>query len=483
MWKRILWCLLAASGCATAFAQIGQLENLYTRHWNLTQTGDSVDIELTIDLSRVHLNRQQRIELTPVLMAADGTRQLELPAATVNGLTRHRVMNRRAALGADSPLPPERRVCRINGTQQTLHYRVRTAYARWMRNGSLLLSQRMEGCAACTAGSANTTVAQRILPAGKPVYALHLREPEEERVKHRQQTYTIRLLYRQNSGHTDPAYRNNAESLNQMMEWMQHYTTDSDLVVTGIFITGYASPEGPREYNLRLSEKRARSLAEWIRQHAPENGELPWHIDWKGEDWEGLRLEVRKHPRLLAYDRVMAIIDGCDTDADACEQKLRTLLPPDTYTRLLNEMFGPLRRNECRVTFDVRNFTDEEAAKRIDSRPELVSLKEMYRLALKAGKGSPRFVKLMETAARIYPESRVARCNAAIARIESGQPQEAVALLEEYDGDAECLNVLGVAHAACQQWEKARFCLQKAADMGSREAVDNLNIVNNETTY
>ena len=54
-----------------------------------------------------------------------------------------------------------------------------------------------------------------------------------------------------------------------------------------------------------------------------------------------------------------------------CEQRIRDLVPPEIYQRLLNEMYGPLRRNEYRIEYNVRNFNLEEAKKllKTPSRP------------------------------------------------------------------------------------------------------------------
>ena len=86
---------------------------------------------------------------------------------------------------------------------------------------------------------------------------------------------------------------------------------------------------------------------------------------WRGEDWEGLRLELDKYPNLLKQKEVIAVVETCKGDLDACEQRLRNEFPPEVYQRLLNEVYPPLRRNEYRIEYKVRNFNLEEARKQI----------------------------------------------------------------------------------------------------------------------
>ena len=155
-----------------------------------------------------------------------------------------------------------------------------------------------------------------------------------------------------------------------------------------------------------------------------------WHVTGVGEDWEGLRKEVEKHPQLLKIDDVLRIIDECDGDKDLCEQRIRNLVPPEIYQRLLNEMYGPLRRNEYRIEYNVRNFNLEEAKNLLKTRPDLLSVEEIYMVADSYGKGSAEYDEAMLTAARTYPANAAAVVNGACVKMEQGDVKGAIDLLE-----------------------------------------------------
>lgn len=149
------------------------------------------------------------------------------------------------------------------------------------------------------------------------------------------------------------------------------------------------------------------------------------------------------------------------------------------YQRLLNEVYPPLRRNEYRIEYKVRNFNLEEARKQIYSNPRLLSVEEMYQVAESYGVDTPEYGKVLLIAARTYPDNIPAVVNAARYELGQGHMKEAVNLLLplEGKGNVRVLNCLGVAYANEKQYEKARTVLQRAAATGDAEARENLRNV------
>jgi hypothetical protein len=230
-----------------------------------------------------------------------------------------------------------------------------------MAQSRLVLREQVTGCLECArSGMEETPVKNTFLQLFRPQYATAFVQPGKETVKVRNEVRVARLQFRQDSYNIDPKFKNNESELATVSSSVEVVKTNPDLTITGIYITGYASPEGTVEYNLKLSKNRAEALAAYAQKDTEVDASL-WHVTGVGEDWEGLRKEVEKHPQLLKIDDVLRIIDECDGDKDLCEQRIRDLVPPEIYQRLLNEMYGPLRRNEYRIEYNVRNFNLEEA--------------------------------------------------------------------------------------------------------------------------
>lgn len=126
-------------------------------------------------------------------------------------------------------------------------------------------------------------------------------------------------------------------------------------------------------------------------------------------------------------------------------------------------MYGPLRRNEYKIEYSVRSFNLEEAKKQIKTRPDLLSVEEIYTVAESYGKGTADYEEALRIAAATYPKNAAAVVNAACLKMEGRDVQGAIAMLEasEVKEDGRVLNALGVAYAKQKQYDRQRRCWSK----------------------
>ena len=477
MKRQILFAGLVA--CALgASAQTGYMKDITVSGKDVQRQGNEVVVRMNLDLSGVKMKQQHTAELVPVLVSKDGTQEQAFPSIVVNGKIRNRALKREEALtGNPRYTNVNTTIRRKNGEAQTVDYQATAPFAKWMYDGRLEVREAVTGCAECDEGRETSTVDPLVLPRFIPNYVTALREPAPEPVKRRDEVRSARLQYRQDSYTTDPKFKDNANVLSEVQASIDAVKENKDLTITGIYVTGYASPEGTVAYNLKLSERRAKTFTDYVKKQNPNLDASLWHVDWKGEDWAGLREEVQKHPRLLKIDEVLAIIDGCEGDQDACEEKIKALVPPTIYQRLLNEMYGPLRRNDYRIEYNVRNFNLEEARQLIRTNPKLLSQNEMYQVAGSYAKDSKEYREAMEIAARTYPDDPVALGNAAATCLAAKDARGAIALLEGKKLDAAAMNTLGVAYAEVGEYQKAKSTLEEAAKEGNADAKENLKQV------
>lgn len=461
------------------------LPEIDIRNKEVVRQNREIELKMVVDLSHLKLRTQHTIALLPVLVSGDGSREAAFPPVVIDGKTRSKVYLRAQRLESVE-LPPyhdgsaQTIIRRSNGKEQNYDYRAVIPYERWMLDGRIELREHVSGCAGCEEGRMERPIpeAEKALAAFIPHYRLDMIAPVPEAVKRRAEVRVARLQFRQDSYKIDPGFKNNRAELDTVTHSIGVVKTDPDLTITGIYITGYASPEGSVAYNKRLSQNRADALAAYAQKDTRVDASL-WHVTGVGEDWEGLRKEVEKHPKLLKIDEVLKIIDACEGDLDACERRIRDLVPPEIYQRLLNEMYGPLRRNEYRIEYNVRNFNIEEAKQQIRTRPELLSVDEMYRVADTYGKDSDGYREVILTAARTYPDNVPAVVNAARLEMECGDAASAIRLLEgsQVSDSPEVLNALGVAYAKNGQYDKAREVLERARAAGNTDAETNLQQV------
>ena len=262
MKKTILLAGWLLAACPAAFAQTHYLESLKLENQQVSKTGSRVTVSADIVLDEMELNRQQSLRLVPVLVSADGMRQQELTPVLIEGKVRSKVTARRQALGEMPEGESTLRLKRKNGEEQTVAYQAETSFAPWMVNGRLEVRGYVTGCAACSEGD-EVMAAGSILPYSEPTFTMApALQPAEEEVKRRAEGKSARLEYRRDSYAVLPTYRTNRVELDSVQHSLALVKDNPNLTVTGIYITGYASPEGSMAYNEKLSQRRAQTFAD-----------------------------------------------------------------------------------------------------------------------------------------------------------------------------------------------------------------------------
>ena len=463
----LLGCLLAAS--PVVFGQTHYLDDLKLENQNISKSGDKVTISADIIMNELELSRQKSLRLVPVIVSADGTQQLELTPILLEGKVRHKVTERKLALGTITDEEEIMRIRRENGKEQNIEYNTEVPFSRWMVNGRLELRGYITGCAECSEGD-EVLIAGNVLPYSEPVFTMvPAMKPAEETVKRRAEDKSARLEYRRDSYAVLPEYRSNRAELDSVQHSLALVKDNLNLTITGIYITGYASPEGSVKYNERLSQLRAQTFADYLQRHNRELKKELWHVAWKGEDWEGFVSQVDKAEGWSARTMVKEAIAQCDDNTDACEWKIRQQLSADDYRYLIDEIYAPLRRNDYRIEYNVRSFNLDEAKQILETRPDLLSAAEMQRVADSYGKNTDGYRKTLHTALRIYPDNTTIRYNMALAEVEAGNYSKAIALLKDTQ-DAASLNLLGIANFKSGNKHQAEQAFRNAAAAGYTEA-------------
>ena len=106
--------------------------------------GDSLHIELLLNLDDTKAGNAEAYRFTPVLRSAG--RLQELPAVVVSGRRRARADHRQQALQpAPGYIPPYRTLYARN-RKDSINYHVSVAYSPWMEHASLVLMREQRDC-------------------------------------------------------------------------------------------------------------------------------------------------------------------------------------------------------------------------------------------------------------------------------------------------------------------------------------------------
>ena len=108
----------------------------------------------------------------------------------------------------------------------------------------------------------------------------------------------------------------------------------------------------------------------------------------------------------------------------------------------------------------------------IKTKPQYLSLNEMFVVANTYPKDSPEFKEVFDIAVRLYPTDPVAQQNTAALEIERGADDAGIERLQKIN-TPEAWNNLGVAYAKKKEYQKALEYFSKAANAGVKAAAEN----------
>ena len=190
------------------------------------------------------------------------------------------------------------------------------------------------------------------------------------------------------------------------------------------------------------------------------------------EDWDGLRRFVAGSD-MECKESLLAIIDS-DLEPDARNWKLQTVDGKRPYDFLLANVYPKLRHSDYTVEYTVRAFNVEEAKQLLKTRPQLLSLNEMFLIAQTYEPGSAEFNEVFDIAVRMFPDDPTANLNAANAAVSEGALQRAETYLSKAGDTPEAVHARGVLLLLQGEYAGAETLLQQARQRGVREAEANL---------
>ena len=210
-------------------------------------------------------------------------------------------------------------------------------------------------------------------------------------------------------------------------------------------------------------------------------------MEFGGENWDGLKKCVESS-QMACRKQVLDIIDNVPdvinyvTDSSR-KKALMDLKGGDPYRYMLREYFPSLRKAVCSIDFEVQNFDVDKAREIVKTKPQNLSLNEIFLVANTYEKGSHEFTDLFETAVRLYPDDLTANLNAASAALARKDLVLAEKYLNKLQGrviSAEYYNAKGVLYMLKGDYTEAEEWLDKAFANGLPEAKHNLEEINNK---
>jgi len=412
------------------------------------------------------------LTLTPILMEkGESGANKTLPTIYLYGRTRQLVAER----ANDIPVDAFKVMRRDDGSAQTVSYAVQVPYEKWMNGSELKMMGTIHGCADCLKDEDLAFVAPVLLERYVPQPSIAFVKPATE-VKQRAEKGSAYLDFPVNQIKIYKDYRRNPQELAEINRTIQVVKDNADTEITGISLHGYASPEGSYSNNTRLAKGRSEALKTYLMKEYGLSADL-FTVEYTPEDWAGLRAYVEKNP-VVKKEQVLELIDSDIENLDVKERRIKAL-DSQMYQELFREIYPALRHTDYVVHYTVRPYNIEEAKQQLKTRPQLLSLEEMYLVAQTYEEGSDEFNEVFDIAVRMYPTDPIANINAAAMELKRGNVDQAVRYLERTDKTTSAAqNNQGVYHLLKGELNQAEDCFNKAKELGYEQAQFNLGEVN-----
>lgn len=446
----------------------------------LEQLGETIHIDFDIVMDNVKVKSSHGVDFIPQLVSPTVT--YDLPRVSIKGKNEYLVYERRLAVMSAKAKKNYKAPYLIEKNQKkksgVIRYRYTLPYEAWMANARLNVQRDECGCGESTLMNVEyafdkVTLERMLVPYVVTPYLSYV-EPTVEEIKSRDVQAECFLDFEVNKVNIRPEYMNNPQELAKIRKMIDELKSDPNVKVNRLDIIGYASPEGTLAANKRLSEGRAMALRDYLayRYDFPRN---QYYIVFGGENWDGLE-KALETIELEYKDEVLDIIRNIPIEKGR-ETKLMQLHGGTPYRYLLKYIFPSLRVAICKVNYEVRDFSVEEAKEIIKTRPQNLSLNEMFLVANTYPTGSQEFIDVFETAVRMYPQSEIANINAATAALSRNELVSAERYLGMVNSNKnlpEYNNAMGILMLMKGDYESSKKYLKFAEQSGLDAARGNL---------
>ena len=466
--KKLLMSIIAGAMGLCAMAQNVDQVGISDISVEKTDNGQLI-VNMNVNQKQTSVAYNQQLVVTPYIVSLDNSQQFKLPAVVLAGRNAYYTSKRNDLYTAPDALLRA-------GKNKVYAYNTSIPFQDWMTNSVLGFDIKTEGCCGSASGDAFLPVADLNYAPPQYTASYNYIEPKAADSKLFNLTGKAYISFVVNKTAINPDYMNNKAELKKILDTIDAVKDNKDAKVRHIKLTGYASPEGPYENNVRLAEGRTVALKDYVRNlyAFPEN---LFETSSVPEDWEGLKAAVEKSGLADASEIVEFI--NSDYPIEKRNDRLRQLFP-DTSPFLLKNIYPGLRHTDYVITYEVRKYTDINEIRQVfKTRPQNLSLNELFLLANSYEPGTTEFNEVFDTAVRMFPDDPTANINAASASISRGDLASAEKFLGRVGNNPEAEYVRGVLEAKKGNYDKAVSHFKNSRDKNAKAALEQIKNIEN----
>ncbi len=193
-------------------------------------------------------------------------------------------------------------------------------------------------------------------------------------------------------------------------EFLKEASEDERIILDRAGIRAYASPDGPIDFNERLSEQRKETsnkvMTDKMKEAEFEIAENFYETMALGEDWEGFRKMVEESD--IADRQLILRVLSMYTDPEVREQEIRNMTA--VFEELAEKVLPKLRRAILAVDYERVGYCDDELQEIFASDPNRLNLEELLYTATLIDDYN-RKLRVYQRAAQNFPNCNRAHNN------------------------------------------------------------------------
>ena len=268
------------------------------------------------------------------------------------------------------------------------------------------------------------------------------------------------------------------EDIKALKELVAAAKKDERMMFQKAKISAYASPDGPEDFNDKLSVKRQKSADEFIRKQLKGQKETQGMSFYEekatAEDWDGFK-KLLEESDIQDKELILRVL-SMYTDPVVREKEIKNISA--AYLELAKDVLPKLRRSVLSIEVNKMGYSDDELKEFVNTNPDTLSLEE---LLYAANLISDHYKKLSiyEVAMKKYPDCIRAKNNAGATNIELKQydkAKENLTAAKEIKVNPIVDNNLGAVALVEGDIESAKELLLNATDAG-KDVSYNLGII------
>ncbi len=287
--------------------------------------------------------------------------------------------------------------------------------------------------------------------------------------------YTADIIYLINVAVVRPQQLTK-EDMKRLDQYIYDAYKGNHMQLKGVDIAAYASPDGPLDFNTRLSEKRKETSSKAMEDvFKKENVQTNINAKSMGEDWEGFKMLMEKS-NIPDKDLMLRVL-SMYSDPDVRNREMHKLTK--VFTIVAKEILPQLRRAEITANTELIGKSDEQILSLAMSDPSKLNQAELlYAATLTKDLNQQKSIYTSFT--KIYSDDWRGYNNLGMVLMEQGDVDGAWIDFEKADqldhNNPIIQNNLGCAALKKDQLSKAEDYFKNASSLGEK-VNENMGIV------